>query len=1062
MILLQTKFLIPRFTTGQITRPHLTEIMRANPDQRIVMLVAPPGYGKTMLMADAVAALDCPVLWYQLDEGDSDPATFIAYLIEGLCQTLPQHGERIRDLLKDSGSYPPERALVIIQNELLKLKSRWLLVLDDYHLITSAAVHQLTTSLLENAPANLSLMLASRGLPPLPLGRWRARGLLLELRAEQLRFSVDEAAQWLAKRNHSLSEAELQQLVDRTEGWGAGIQLVLTLLSEPNQHGAAFWQQLSGAHQRIFNYLMEEVFSRQSPEMQQFLLDSSVLMRMNLETCKSVIGAFDAHRMLEQIETESLFLVSLDNERQWFRYHDLFREFLLEKLARENPDRLLTLRQCATRYYEVRGEYEIALQYALLANDDAQAVQILAAFALDWLELGRVGVLNRYFSQLEAAVQNMPELLLVYGKVLRQMGHLNESYRRFQQAYTQALRCGSEDAASNALTELASLARSQGDYLRAQQHAAAAVSLHAHTNHKTRAFALMEYAKSQGFLEGMNLGSTLAREAVAEMELAGALISPFEQAQLLRSLAQICWWHGDVTATIAHGQEALRRIPNARAPLAAEIMMTLATPCLYRHEYQVALNYAEQALAICQQLDVRELLPTAYTTLGNILTRTGKLDEAEQALRQGIEQATHLGAERYAQVMAAGYLAYNLFTHERIQEAIQVAETALWSIEGLPIVYEIYVCRSVLADSYLSDGQTLRAERIFEALIELGEQRQYNIPLSMAYFGLAYIRLKAGDQERGIPLARRSLELLEASRAWELYVDQGERAQTICALLAEMMPDNLFIRQVLKTLGASASGVPLTAAPERFRVQTLGGFRVFRGDQELPPKAWVSTKARDLLAYFITNRHEYITLDRALDAIWSADGERGSTAFHTALYRLRGALHSAGEKTKYIRVEGGAYTLDAEHFDIDVDRLSLLIQQARAAPYPESAVLYEQAISLYKGDYLENLTYFWVYAEQERIKELLLHALQALEQLHVQQHNLEQALNCAQRQLLINPLQESLHCTIMRYFASGNNRAGLVAQYRQLQSLLHDELGTRPSPATEQLFLAFMNGASAP
>ena len=295
---------------------------------------------------------------------------------------------------------------------------------------------------------------------------------------------------------------------------------------------------------------------------------------------------------------------------------------------------------------------------------------------------------------------------------MRQLGHFNEARLRLERANTLARQADDADTTSSALIELASLARSQGDYVGAQAQAQQAVDLLGETDHKARAFALMEIAKSQGFLEGMDLGSALAGRAVSEMELAGSLISRFEQAQLLRSLAQICWWHGDVRESIAHGEDALHRVPNRQSPLAAEILLTLATPYLYRHEYSRALDYAERALTICEQLAVKELLPTALTTLGNILTRLGRLDEAESCLQRAIELATDLGVARYAQVMAAGYLAYTFFLRGRVQEAIQIAETALWSYEGLPMVYEIYVCRSVLADSYLSDGQMVRAEHI--------------------------------------------------------------------------------------------------------------------------------------------------------------------------------------------------------------------------------------------------------------------------------------------------------------------------------------------------------------
>jgi LuxR family maltose regulon positive regulatory protein len=1056
MILLHTKFLIPRFTTSRIGRPHLTSLIRDNIEQQFVMLIAPPGYGKTMLMADAAAALNCPILWYQLDEGDSDAATFMAYLVEGLCKILPDAGTQIRITLANSGVVPPDRALVVLLNQLLQSPpQRWVLVLDDYHLVTNSAVHRLTESLLENVVPGMSVMLASRSTPALPIARWRARGQLLELRPDQLRFSSAEVESWLINSDHLIPAPEIQQIVETTEGWGAGIQLAMNLLSElPADDASTLTVKLRGAHQHVFNYLMEEVFSRQPTDLQQFLLESAVLTQVNAETCEEILGSPQARHLIERIEDDNLFLVSLDQERHWFRYHHLFREFLLEKLNREDSQRLCDLRRKAALCYQAGGELETALNYALAADDRSHAAEILSRFALDWLEQGYVEALSRYFRQVGTVIEANPELLLIYGRVLRQLGQLSEATQKFQHAYAASMQHNIPDLAFRALNELATLARSQGDYLRAGQFASQVVGEADRVALKTRAFALMELAKSQGFLEGMNLGSTLATQAVEVMEQAGTAITAFDQAQLLRSLAQICWWHGDVNTAIRHGEEALRRVPNKRSPLAAEIMMTLATPNLYRHDYEAALAYAEQALAICQQLEVRELLPTAFTVLGNTLTRLDRLDEAESALRTAIQHCNDLGAEQFAQIMAAGYLAYNLFVHDRVQDAIQIAETALWPYEGLPIVYEVYVCRSVLADSYLSDGQTLRAERIFADLIDVGEKRQYRIPLSMAYFGLAYIRLTEGDKRTGVELAQRSLTLLESSMAWELYVDQGERAQVVCGALAEVLPNNTFIRRVLSTVSQQReSSVSAEVMPEPpIRIQAFGEFRVFCEGVELPPKAWVSSKARDLLAYFVTYRNTPLSVDRALDALWGPAGERSSSAFHSAMHRLRSALQTQGEYRKFVTVDSGMYVLDHACFSIDVDLFDSAIRDARAAEPHEATALYERAVGLYAGHYLENIDYFWVIAEQKRLKESYLRALRLLEEACVTRNDLDGCLAYARKQLVADPLQEHMHASVMRYLAQTGNRTEVIRHFRSLEEMLSSQLGTTPSPAIRDLF----------
>lgn len=1060
MILQQTKYLVPRIPPDRLTRPHLNRLIADHLDGQIIALIAPPGYGKTILMADAARALNRPLLWYQLDEADNDPAVFVAYLIEGIGRLFPEHGLRIQSLISDVGMLPPERILTILLNQLVDMPAPpWLLVLDDYHLIANSAVHHLTSTLLDGLPATAGVLLSSRSHPPLPLSRWRAHGRLFQLTAEQLRFSNDECIQWLKHVRPDLPTGIATQLNARTEGWGAGLQLALTLIDDE----CASWLELpdwiEGGHQHIFNYLMDEVFSRQPNDIQDFLLTSCVLLTMDAEACQKGLGIADARALIDRVQERGLFLVSLDPNRKYYRYHQLFRQFLLERLAQEDS-RSQELQVRAARLYGARGESETAITYFLLAGERTEAARLLNQVAGTWLQQGRFDALHRFAMALESVLDGIPSLLLAHGRALRLIGRFNDARLRLEHAGAQALQASDAETASSAWLELSSLARSQGDYVEAQAQAQRALDVLGERNHTARAFALMELAKSRGFLEGMDLGRALASQAVAEMELAGSSLSRFEQAQILRSLAQICWWHGDVNMAITYGKDALNRIPIPQSPLGAEILLTLATPTLYRHEIDQAHAYAERALAICEQLVIKELLPTALTTLGNIRTRMGQPAGAEELLIRAIELASGLGVAHYAQVMAAGYLAYAQFVRGRVQEAIQTAETALWPYEGLPVVYEVYVCRSVLADSYLSDGQILRAERIFESLLELGERRQYRIPLALVYFGLAYIRLKGGHREQGIEFAERSLELLQPSRAWELFVDQGERARVVCAVLAERQPDNPFVRQVLAALDpVPAADQRVVVSSSKLVVHTLGAFRVLRDGVEIPPRAWVSTKARDLLAYFITNRSEPVMLDQALEAVWSADGDRAATAFHTALYRLRNALKTPEERSKLILAEGGHYSLDADRFELDVDRFDALVAAAQAAEGDEAESLLQQAVALYRGPYLDSFWYPWVVPEQERLREAFCHALTALEQKSAAQHDFEAALSYARQRLKADPLQEAAHRAVMRHAAQLGDRAGVLRQFHQLQTILRDELGVAPSAATEQLVRELTQGA---
>jgi LuxR family maltose regulon positive regulatory protein len=1062
--LLRTKFLVPRRKAEHLSRMHLLSWIERQADKRLILISAPPGYGKTTLLTDFAATASRPLAWYQLDSIDGDPATFLACLIQCLRALHPvfaQVGVAAQTLLADDSSASAEQVLTVLINELAELFiGDWLLVLEDYHVVTNPAIHSLLDALLDSGPPGLHLILSTRGDPPLGLSRWRARGLLAELRAADLRFSETEVNAWLAQRAPGLGEHNVRALGEKTEGWAAGLQLALSSLAGKDSAAAdQFIANLNGAHRFIFEYLAEEVFRRQPPALQKFLLNTAVLSQMNAAACNHLLAAPDSQATLERLEQQNVFVVSLDEQREWFRYHHLFREFLLGKLRRDGPIEAQALETVAGAYYELQGEGEAALAHYLQAGQIESAARVLVSFAQDYLERGRIEVLQRYFSHLpETTLRAQPELLLQHGDVLRRLGKAGAAAARYEEARQVFETCGDTVGVSRSLIELAELARSRGDYRQAQGLAASAVATDdSQPNHALRARALMALAKSEGFLVGMDRGRALAEEAVAEARRAGDTISPRTRAALLRSLGQICWWHGDPHATVRYCQEALQSIPDELSPIAAEALITMATPHLYWRDLDEALRCAERGLEIAQRLQLNELLPIAYATLGNVLTRRGEAARAENCLRQAMELSRGLGLETYAQVMAAGFLAYNLCGQNRIDEARQLVETAMWPYLGSSDIYEICVGRSVLADIALDAGKIEEAERIFEQLLEVDRRRQYRIPLAMVCFGLAYIHLTTGRPQTGRTLALESLELLEPTGALQLYLDQGERTRVVVAALVEAGQHTSLVNRITDARRPTTSTAP-QHMPLTVRVKTLGNLAVWVGETEITAERWVSGKARDLLAYFVNFRHEPVTMERALEGVWPESATQSKTAFHTALYRLRQALRVSNlDSSKFIFANAGEYQLDTARFVIDVDEFESALSQARATRDDEAARCWEQAVALYNNEYLDNLYYDWVMPERQRLREAYVSALKALAAYQATAGDYETALTLAQRILQVDPLLEDVHCEIMRYHAKLGQRSAVRRQYQLLQDTLKTELNINPLPATQQLLTTLLH-----
>ena len=1066
-ILLRTKFLVPRARADLLPRPRLLDWLDSNADKRLTLLSAPAGYGKTTLLADDINASSRPFAWYQLDAQDSDPTVFLTYLIEALRnmkrapETLTHAVGQASQSLLDSAetTISPQRVLTVLINELAEqIEVPWLIVLEDYHYITSPILHQLVDFLIDNAPDGLHIIISTRVDPPLALAKLRARGQLAELRVSSLRFREDEVAKWMQSDMPELSHESMNLLSEKTEGWVAALQIVRSSLSGRDAEGVnEMLSGLSGSQQFVFDYLAEEVFKRLPEDMQEFLLRTSILQQMDEAACNAVASVSNAQSILGELEKQNLFVASLDSQKRWYRYHYLFREFLLSRLQRVETESVVGLERSAGAHYEAQGELEVALSHYLNAHDFESAARVVSIFASDYVERGRVEVLHRYLSRLPDDVMKAnPELLLSHGSALLRLGQSGAAVTAYEDARLSFTSQNYTSGVCRALTRLAEVNRAQGHYRQAEKIASEALAL-ADVDHAARAEALMALAKSAGFLTGMDKGRELAEQAVEEARLAEDQISALSRANFLQSLGQICWWHGDPQATVRYCQEALQIAPEEYSPISAQAYISLVTPFLYWREMDKALHYAERGLQIAQTLHLKELLPSAYTALGNVLTRMGETARAEASLRQGMEIGQQLGLASYEQLMATGFLAYNLCRQGRVDEAHQLAEGVLWSYTGNPDTYEAYVCRSVLADVALENGKLEKAEALYEQLIESGERKQFRIPLAMVYFGLAYIHLETKRTDSGLDYARKTLELIEASRTFQLFLDQGERSQIVAEALVHAGEKSPFLERVLENLPERQNEQAAIHNGYSIQVQCFGNFRVLLNGKELSQEHWVSAKARDLLAYFITMRGGRTPVEKVFDAIWGGKERTSRTAFHTALSRLRNALKTGDDSPRLILVEVGEYWLDSARFTIDVDEFDSALAKARVASNAaKRAEWYARAADLYQGEYLQNMYYEWVFAERRRLTQAYLSALQELTSHYLTIQSPQEAVEYIEKAIPLDRLNEDLYCQGMIAYSALNDRTNISRLFVELKLILQKEMNATPLSETIHLYNKIM------
>jgi LuxR family maltose regulon positive regulatory protein len=410
--ILQTKLYIPPTRPELVSRPRLIERLNAGLTTRgafaraLTLICAPAGFGKTTLVSAWIQDLGrtippVAIAWLSLDESDNDPTRFLAYLIAALQTTEAGIGGGVLSALQSPQPPPVEAVLISLINEVASIPDRIVLVLDDHHLINTQPIYDALAFLLEHLPPRMHLVIASREDPHMPLARLRARGQLTELRATDLRFTSSESAEFLNQAmDLNLSAEDITALERRTEGWIAGLQLA-AISMQGHKEPSAFVKSFTGSHRFVLDYLLEEVLEQQSERVQTFLLQTAILDRLSGSLCDAVrcggatspstpegdavpfgdtearTGQGDSQATLERLERANLFIVPLDEERRWYRYHHLFADLLRQRQRQTQPEQVPTLHRRASEWYERNGFLDEAIEHALRAADLGRAAYLI-------------------------------------------------------------------------------------------------------------------------------------------------------------------------------------------------------------------------------------------------------------------------------------------------------------------------------------------------------------------------------------------------------------------------------------------------------------------------------------------------------------------------------------------------------------------------------------------------------------------------------------------------------------------------------------------------------------
>src|SRR5829696_4009653 len=561
--LLSTKLSVPAVRSSLVPRTRLSGRLEEGQERKLTLLSAPAGFGKTTLLSAWVGEISGgrPVAWLSLDPGDNDPVRFWRYYITAIDQLQPGSGESALTLLGAPQAPPIEAILTTLLNELADLPTDAVLVLDDYHLIESGAIHEALSFLIDHLPPRTHLIIATRADPPLPLSRLRAHGELNELRADDLRFMPEEAASFLNEfMGLKLTVEDIAELEGRTEGWIAGLQMA-ALAMRDHTDVAGFIASFTGSNRHVVDYLAEEVLWRQPEELRTFLLRTSILDRMCAPLCNAIAEHTDGQTTLERLEHANLFLVPLDNERQWYRYHHLFADVLRQRLSQERPDLVPELHQRASGWFEEEGLVAEAIHHALAAQDWERAVRLIETSGMALVLSRQVQTMLGWIDGLpEELVRERPVLCTIHAIALVFLNRSDAAEARLQDAERNLLGNPMTDEARAILGRVAVtravIARFSGDLERCVTMARRALELlpETHATARERAAARTNAAfayQVSGDVTPAN--ERLLEEAVAASRAVGDQIP---QLNSINSLARLRTLQGRLRAAAATYEEA--------------------------------------------------------------------------------------------------------------------------------------------------------------------------------------------------------------------------------------------------------------------------------------------------------------------------------------------------------------------------------------------------------------------------------------------------------------------------------------------------------------------------
>lgn len=1077
----RTKIIPPRRRSDLLSRQRLLDTLYELIDFRLIILIAPAGYGKTFLLVDFAHNTELPVCWYALDPLDRDLYRFFVHFIASISEQFPEFGRAssaaLEGLINHQASL--DQFITTVVNEIYEhIHEHFVIVIDDFFLVEdNDEINSFISRFVQQVDENCHIILASRKLLSIPdMALLIARGYVGGMDYEDMAYEADEL-QKLTEHNfgYSMPRDEADILIDATDGWIIG--LLLSAQSKLRSiSGRMRLMRASGLD--LYDYLAEQVLNQQPPMIHDFLLRTALLEEFDAALCAEILDeswcppGHSWQDLIAEVLRRNLFVLPLGEESAWLRYNHVFQDFLQKRLMKSRPEEEHLILERLARYYQRQANWEKAHYYLHRLGDLSAVADLIETAGLPLLYAGRLSLLWAWLEELPPGfLTERPVLLALQGDVLTRQGDLQQGLATLSTAIDLLSAESAPIYLAQALIRRAVAHRLHGDYSEALSDTDRALAM------------LPQFEKSEPYLDQVHAlalrskgtvffaqgkpeeGITLLQDALAIYE---ELQEPFNAASIRQDKAVVSLRMGQYGAALELFQQALIAWQDF-GHLAGQALVLNNMGYLHhlQGDYEATLNHLEEALDCASRSGSTRTEAYALISMGDLFTEL-ELWQVAQDVYQQARPITQELDEQYL-ILTLELAMVRLASVQTDWEAVyHHLDDASRLVIGKKSGYEWGLYRLAVGRCYLMQK---RAEEAIEPLADAKhyfEDGNQPIECANAYFLLAAASAMTKQQREALALLQKGLATLKTMESHHALLStlriirpylQNKKVVASQPSVGELLDElDLYERTIPKEnrrlrKSASPALLPPSARQPQFHIRTLGQVAVTVEGKSLTTSDWQTIVSRDLFLCLLAHP-EGLKKEEIGLLFWpDATPSELKTRFKNAIYRLRSAL----------RQNVVLFTDDIYHYNWAIDYqydvedfLQKIGEGDKTAEREKQIAAYQAAVELYHGPYLPDVDASWVFPMRQHLNQLFIDTAMALAKLYFEERQFSQALIVCQRMLTTDNCLEDAHRLAMQIHAAQGNRAAVARQFAACQQALLEEIDVTPSQQTEELYSTLM------